>query len=261
MTHIAGYNCDKWQTRPLVREGAPHRQTRNCPTVSKTWSGAPDGARHQDGLTDWPSIAMWHTNFHPEDGGSMLLQNVGSTRCHNPEDRNLNKLWSSSFFSLLFCLSVMSKHSQNSTKLHVRVISTRFPIQEVPGSNLATITGYPNWGFSLFFSISTNGCQVPHLKFGHYRFLPHSLQFIIHQSRHTANMRNWKGGPIEHRTLFPNTLKPPYKSEYKATPYFSNEKIRKESFSLTKLNMSFSSEGCEQEEVKTVLLGNNEFKI
>jgi hypothetical protein len=30
-------NC-KRQTRPLVREGAPYQQTRNCLTVIKMWS-------------------------------------------------------------------------------------------------------------------------------------------------------------------------------------------------------------------------------
>jgi hypothetical protein len=33
----------KGQTRPLVREGAPHQQNRNCLTVIKIWSYAPDG--------------------------------------------------------------------------------------------------------------------------------------------------------------------------------------------------------------------------
>jgi hypothetical protein len=32
------YNNCKRQTRPLVRESAPHQQTRNCPTVIKIWS-------------------------------------------------------------------------------------------------------------------------------------------------------------------------------------------------------------------------------
>jgi hypothetical protein len=35
-------NC-KRQTRPLLREGAPHQQTRNCLTVTKIWPWAPDG--------------------------------------------------------------------------------------------------------------------------------------------------------------------------------------------------------------------------
>jgi hypothetical protein len=38
----ASRNC-KWQTRPLVREGAPHKQTCNCLTVIHIWSWAPDG--------------------------------------------------------------------------------------------------------------------------------------------------------------------------------------------------------------------------
>jgi hypothetical protein len=33
----------KWQTHPLVREEAPHQQTRNCLTVIKICSWAPDG--------------------------------------------------------------------------------------------------------------------------------------------------------------------------------------------------------------------------
>jgi hypothetical protein len=36
-------NYDKWQTRPLVREGAPYQQTRNRLTVIKIWSKALDG--------------------------------------------------------------------------------------------------------------------------------------------------------------------------------------------------------------------------
>jgi hypothetical protein len=47
--------------RPLFSsERAPHKkQDRNCQTVINIWSWAPDGARHQDLLTDWPSVAMW----------------------------------------------------------------------------------------------------------------------------------------------------------------------------------------------------------
>jgi hypothetical protein len=38
---------DKWQTQPLVREGAPKRQDRNF-GVKNLWSKIPDWARHQD---------------------------------------------------------------------------------------------------------------------------------------------------------------------------------------------------------------------
>jgi hypothetical protein len=40
----------KRQTRPLVRVGAPHEQTRNCLTVTKFLSWTPDG-----GLTPSPT--------------------------------------------------------------------------------------------------------------------------------------------------------------------------------------------------------------
>jgi hypothetical protein len=49
----------KWQTHPLVREGAQQNQDRNCQRVKNIWSWAPDGARHQDLLTDCPSVAIW----------------------------------------------------------------------------------------------------------------------------------------------------------------------------------------------------------
>jgi hypothetical protein len=49
----------KRQTRPLIREGTPEKQDRNCQRVINIWSWTPDGARHQDLLIDWPSVAMW----------------------------------------------------------------------------------------------------------------------------------------------------------------------------------------------------------
>jgi hypothetical protein len=47
----------KRQTRPLVRENAPQKQDRNCQRVINIWSQAPDGARHQDLLTNWLTIS------------------------------------------------------------------------------------------------------------------------------------------------------------------------------------------------------------
>jgi hypothetical protein len=39
---------------------AQEKQDRNCQTIIiNIWSWAPDGARHQDSLIDWPSVAMW----------------------------------------------------------------------------------------------------------------------------------------------------------------------------------------------------------
>jgi hypothetical protein len=51
---------DTWQTRPLVREDAPKRQDSNFEKKKKI-SGQMSHiwARHQDILTDWPSVAMW----------------------------------------------------------------------------------------------------------------------------------------------------------------------------------------------------------
>jgi hypothetical protein len=49
----------KRQIRPLIREDAPEKQDRICQRVTNIWSWAPDEARHQDLLIDWPSVAMW----------------------------------------------------------------------------------------------------------------------------------------------------------------------------------------------------------
>jgi hypothetical protein len=47
--------------RPVLSsESSPHKiQDHDCQTVINIWSWAPDGARHQDLLTDRPSVAMW----------------------------------------------------------------------------------------------------------------------------------------------------------------------------------------------------------
>jgi hypothetical protein len=59
-TSLARPSCIyKRQTRPFVREGARQKQCRNCETVINIWSWAPEEPRHQDLLTDWPSVTMW----------------------------------------------------------------------------------------------------------------------------------------------------------------------------------------------------------
>jgi hypothetical protein len=53
MTALVSANSNyKRQTRPLVSEGAPQEQTRNCLTVTKIWSWAPNAAGHDDRLAD-----------------------------------------------------------------------------------------------------------------------------------------------------------------------------------------------------------------
>jgi hypothetical protein len=66
---------DTWQTRPLVREGAPP-QKKNYKTVTlkkNLWSKIPDWARHQDILTDWPSVAMWLWLWLWTEDGKIIL--------------------------------------------------------------------------------------------------------------------------------------------------------------------------------------------
>jgi hypothetical protein len=49
---LRGRSMYKRHTRPFVREGAPQSQDRNCQTVINIRSWAPDGAQHQNLLTD-----------------------------------------------------------------------------------------------------------------------------------------------------------------------------------------------------------------
>jgi hypothetical protein len=66
-----------WQTRSLVREGAPNRQNsnfegkKNSGQMSKIWTW------HQDILTDWSSVAMWldfDFEFCPESPSELYRQ-------------------------------------------------------------------------------------------------------------------------------------------------------------------------------------------
>jgi hypothetical protein len=60
-------NC-KGQTRPLVKESAPHKQTRNCVRVIKVWLLASDGCfipRQTSRLTVGPNVRLWVTSSTP----------------------------------------------------------------------------------------------------------------------------------------------------------------------------------------------------
>jgi hypothetical protein len=62
----------------LSSERAPHSdRTATALTETRIWSWVPDGAWHQDGLTDRPPPVTWlwrtYTYFNPEDVGIMFL--------------------------------------------------------------------------------------------------------------------------------------------------------------------------------------------
>jgi hypothetical protein len=57
----------KRHIRPLVREGVPEKLDRNCQRVINIWSWTPDGARHQDWLIGWSSVAMWLRLFNKKE--------------------------------------------------------------------------------------------------------------------------------------------------------------------------------------------------
>jgi hypothetical protein len=74
MAYCVDCDSDRWQTRPLVTEGAQYGQIGSCQKVIKIWSSAPDGARYQDGRTDWltdrrSNLSLtWLMSSDPHDG-------------------------------------------------------------------------------------------------------------------------------------------------------------------------------------------------
>jgi hypothetical protein len=57
----------------------------------------------------------------------------------------------------------------------------RFRIREVQDSNFYSEIGYPNWGFSWFFSVPPSKCRGSTvIKLGHDRILPYPFQFFIY---------------------------------------------------------------------------------
>jgi hypothetical protein len=61
-TELSSLYC-KLQSRPLVREGAPHQQTCNCLKIikerrGKIGRGSQMGAWHHDRLADWLSVVI-----------------------------------------------------------------------------------------------------------------------------------------------------------------------------------------------------------
>jgi hypothetical protein len=60
--------------------------------------------------------------------------------------------------------------------------------REVPGSNLSSETGYPDWGFSWFCSVPLSECRVSTLQLGHDRSFPYPFKFIIHLSQFISTL-------------------------------------------------------------------------
>jgi hypothetical protein len=76
----------KRQTQPLIREGAPQKQDRNCQTVINIWSSNPDGAQHHDWLTDWLTdwLSDWLTETDQPTDRPTVSHNVTLTsRVHS----------------------------------------------------------------------------------------------------------------------------------------------------------------------------------
>jgi hypothetical protein len=83
-----------------------------------------------------------------------------------------------------YSMSEVTMLSLRSTTLHVKepnfvmeCLTFLFRILEVPGSNLGTDTGYPDWGFSWCPSVSRGEFCDSTSKLDRDRFLPNPLQF------------------------------------------------------------------------------------
>jgi hypothetical protein len=91
----------KRQTRPLARESAPHEKTRNCLTVTKIWSWAPDGCfipRHTGWLTVGRNITLTLTwlERHPCEGGVEYLHQDPASRRRRRKEKS--HIWDSNIW-------------------------------------------------------------------------------------------------------------------------------------------------------------------
>jgi hypothetical protein len=69
---------DKWQTRPLVREGAPNWQDCNFQYITNIWSWAPDGARHLGSCNVTLTLTRVSHNF----AAIPARQDIAPALCH-----------------------------------------------------------------------------------------------------------------------------------------------------------------------------------
>jgi hypothetical protein len=77
--------------RPVFSlERAPHKNDRYCQTEINIWSWAADGARHQDLLTDWPSVAIWLRLWHRDSTPTRTPTPVGSRMFSSPRFPKVN---------------------------------------------------------------------------------------------------------------------------------------------------------------------------
>jgi hypothetical protein len=81
-----------------------------------------------------------------------------------------------------YFIPLRSKYPQNSNKLGARVITTSCFLFRRSEFNYRPDNRLQRLSFSWFSSITTYEWKVPNPKFVHDRFLPHSIQFIIHHS-------------------------------------------------------------------------------
>jgi hypothetical protein len=58
------YDSDHWETALQTADRSSRRRGKKFQTGSNIWSQVPQLARHQDILTDWPSIVVWLWLWH-----------------------------------------------------------------------------------------------------------------------------------------------------------------------------------------------------
>jgi hypothetical protein len=139
----------------LLSERAPHKkQDRNCQTVTNIWSWAPNGAWHQDWLTDWSSVALWLWLWLETGRSNRSIEHESwlfESRLRNWQSQNNCKkgirLWQEDFICDMKCDSeketrtiLPRPHSDDKSSYkatsHVKATSPHWPVR--PGTQQET---------------------------------------------------------------------------------------------------------------------------
>jgi hypothetical protein len=131
----ASSNC-KRQTRPLVRESAPHQQTRNCQTTIKIWSLAPEGfliPRQTGGLTVGRNIRLRLIWAVPYGGGVEYLHRIPASRRRRRKGKS--RIWDIKIWPRILRdsdpkMTAMARASKNCKRQTRPLVSESAPHQQ-----------------------------------------------------------------------------------------------------------------------------------
>jgi hypothetical protein len=187
---------EKWQTRPLVREGAPYGRDSNFQARINIWSWAPAGARHQDGQTDWPSVAMWFWLWHQD--GQTDWPSVAMWLWHQDGETD----WPSVAMWLW-----LWRYDQSQLRLHQENTAARTPVAPAPQSSWPTTPGPSRLPASRSRGYSKRLARHPAAS--------HSLGCNKSIARHPADAPGFTNGPFKrHNTTAVAAWASPLRREF-----------------------------------------------